>query len=90
VFTELVQSAPTNLYFVDIRKLMEEYHLEYVSQQGDDTGPGTVLGGCAGTIESEQHEQEKVVSFGVPENLRLRRHALSGGRKGSIAYSRDI
>ena len=53
VFLELKQLPPTNLYFVDIRKLMENYQQEYVPQAGDITGPGTVVGGCSSVIEIE-------------------------------------
>ena len=50
VFIEIYQSAPTNLYFVDINKLIDGYMPEYVPQVGDITGPDTVLGGDAGLL----------------------------------------
>ena len=55
VFTELTQTAPTNLYFMDVRRLMQDT-LEYVAQPGDARGPGTILYGCMGVVNRESEE----------------------------------
>jgi len=54
VYDELQQSPPTNLYFINIYKLMSGYRPECVPQAGDAKGPGIVWGGNAGIIELSQ------------------------------------
>jgi hypothetical protein len=60
VYIEIVQSAPTNLYFVDLRKLLDDYQPEYVQQPEDVLGAGTVMGGCAGTLEVTEKNNDEV------------------------------
>ena len=59
-YIEIVQSAPTNLYFVDLRKILDDYQPEYVQQPGDVLGSGTVMGGCAGTLEVTEKSSDEV------------------------------
>ena len=89
VFIELVQSPPTNLYFIDIRKLIANYQPEYVVQSGDFTGPGTVLGGCAGTIEITDNALEKCVNLthgpnALSKEIKKEHHACRERRKPSV------
>ena len=49
IFISIPQQRPTNLYFVDIRKLMDAYMPTYVPAPGE-SGPG-VFGACNGVVE---------------------------------------
>ena len=59
-YIEIIQSAPTNLYFVVLRNLLDDYQPEYVQQPGDVLGAGTVMGGCAGTLEVTEKSSNEV------------------------------
>jgi len=61
VFISIPQQPPTNLYFVDVRKLMESYMPKYVPAVGE-TGPD-VFGACNGVLE-KAHVQHRRMSGG--------------------------
>jgi len=53
IFTELHQSVNTNLYFIDLRKLMDDYVPIFVPQSDEKQQiPEMQLGGCLGYIAS--------------------------------------
>jgi hypothetical protein len=69
--------------------LIANYQPEYVVQSGDFTGPGTVLGGCAGTIEITNNALEKCVNLthgpnALSKEIKKEHHACRERRKPSV------
>jgi hypothetical protein len=79
VFISLAQSPPTNLYFVDIRKLMDKYMPEYVPAPGEK-GRG-VFGACNGIVEKQREPSGEQHS---PQHRRL------GGGRGVSHRMRPV
>ena len=74
VFISIPQLPPTNLYFIDVRKLMNTYMPEYVAAPGE-TGPG-VFGACNGVLDKPRESSRPQHS---PQNSPQHRR-VNGGR----------
>ena len=74
VFISIPQQPPTNLYFLDMRKLMDAYLPMYVPAQGE-AGPGK-FGACNGVLDKDSRQAiETHSSQHSPQHRRV-----TGGR----------